>query len=163
MSQLILDNQLTVQTVLQPIQKWIKVQRLQDLRPQELLLDERIPEVLLSLKRPTFITIDQDFWDRRWCHSKYCILYFALRDDHKTFFPICYAPYCVLRSFAPVRGGWVKSPASARPQSAIGYSHPSNCGRSLGRGSQRRNADAHAGGSNLRRDELPLVSFALKY
>ncbi len=87
MSQLILDDQLDVREVLRSLQKWVKVQRLCDLRPNERILDDRVPEILLSVGHPTFVTIDKDFWDRRLCHPKYAILYFALRDDEQELLP----------------------------------------------------------------------------
>src|SRR5713226_3968969 len=87
MSQLILDDQLDVSEILPPLRKWITARRLQDLRPSELIRDDRIPEILLTLKSPTFITIDHGFWDARLCHPGYCILYFALRDDQQQLIP----------------------------------------------------------------------------
>ena len=64
MSQLILDDQLSVRKVLTPLQKWITVERLQDLRSGEVILDDRVPEILRTQKNATFVTIDQDFWAR---------------------------------------------------------------------------------------------------
>jgi hypothetical protein len=86
-SQLILDDQLDVTEILPPISKWITARRLQDLRPGELIRDERVPEILMTLKAPTFITIDRGFWDSRLCHPKYCIVYFDLRDDQQELIP----------------------------------------------------------------------------
>ena|SRR5438445_7381228 len=87
MSQLILDEQLDLQLILPRVRRWTSAVPLVELRPNELLLDDRIPEVLLTLSKPTFVTIDQDFWDRRLCHPDYCILYFALRDDQQEQLP----------------------------------------------------------------------------
>jgi len=78
MSQFILDEQLAANEVVAPFQERHKAKRLADLRPDKHVLDDRIPEILLTLNQPTFITIDQDFWDARWCNPGYCILYFAL-------------------------------------------------------------------------------------
>lgn len=83
MSQLVLDDQLQLLKVVEPIRKWAKCLRLSDLRPGERILDERVPEVLRGLNKPTFITIDQDFWAPHNCHPSYCILHFALRDDQQ--------------------------------------------------------------------------------
>jgi hypothetical protein len=69
--------------VARPLSRWTTAQRLRDLRPGEVILDDRVPELLLTLHQPTFVTIDQGFWDRRLCHPKYCILFFALRDDRQ--------------------------------------------------------------------------------
>ena len=87
MSQLILDEQLKMAKLLPAIKKWITVQHIQDLRPTELIPDERIPAILLTLRQPTFVTIDSDFWDRTVCHPDYCILYFALSDDKQQSLP----------------------------------------------------------------------------
>ena len=87
MSQLILDDQLDVAEILPSIRKWITARRLRDLRPGELIRDDRVPEILLTLKSPTFITIDRGFRDARLCHPKYCILYFDLRDDQQELIP----------------------------------------------------------------------------
>ena len=58
MSQIILDDQLFDLEVLVPIARWITVQRLRDLRPGEVIKDERVPALLRQLPRPTFVTID---------------------------------------------------------------------------------------------------------
>jgi hypothetical protein len=87
MSQFVVDDQLALGQVLEMLQKRFKAQRLQHLRPGELILDERVPEILLTIRQPTFVTIDNDFWDRRFCHPDYAILYFALRTDQQGFIP----------------------------------------------------------------------------
>jgi len=88
MSQIILDGQLFELQVLVPLTRWITVQRLRNLRPGEIIKDERVPVLLRQLSRPTFITIDHGFWDKRLCDSKYCILYFALRNDQQHELPM---------------------------------------------------------------------------
>jgi len=87
MSQLILDNDLNLRVVLEPIKKWITAQRLHDLRPGERILDDRVPEILLTLKQPTFVTIDHGFWKQELCNPGYAILYFALRDSDQELLP----------------------------------------------------------------------------
>ncbi|HEV2948427.1 MAG TPA: hypothetical protein VGX70_13700 [Gemmataceae bacterium] len=87
MSLLILDDQLDRKLVQLPIERWITCQVLHDLRPDELILDDRIPEILNSLSKPTFVTIDQGFWHPRWCHANYCILCFVLRTDQQNWLP----------------------------------------------------------------------------
>jgi len=82
-SQFILDDQLDVATVLQPLQEWTTAQRIRELRPGQRVLDERIPAILLTLRQPTFLTIDRDFWHSSWCHPAYCLVYFALRADEQ--------------------------------------------------------------------------------
>ncbi len=83
MSQIILDDQLRASLVLQPIQKWITVQRLRDLRPGEVIKDERVPTILQELRQPTFVTIDKGFWDKRLRSRHYCIVHFDLRDEQQ--------------------------------------------------------------------------------
>jgi hypothetical protein len=84
MSQLVLDEQPNVQELVRGFEGWITWVRLQAIRPREQVLDERVPELLLTLNRPTFVTIDGDFWNRKLCHRHYCILFFALatREEH---------------------------------------------------------------------------------
>jgi hypothetical protein len=87
MSQLILDDQLDLLEVLPPMRKWITVARLREVQPRQIVLDDRVPEILLTLKRPTFVTIDHHFWNRYWCHLNYCVLYFWLRDIEQVLIP----------------------------------------------------------------------------
>ncbi len=87
MSQFILDDQLNVPKVLHVIQQWTTAQRLRSLRPDQAILDDRVPEILRTLKQATFITIDQGFWDRSLCHPNYGILYFSLRSDQEELLP----------------------------------------------------------------------------
>jgi hypothetical protein len=61
MSQLVLDDQLDVQVVVPALEGWITAVRLQNLRPLEHILDDRVPEILRTLKTPTFVTIDHGF------------------------------------------------------------------------------------------------------
>jgi hypothetical protein len=82
-SQFVLDDQLDATLVLLPIQKWAPALFLRDLRSRERILDERVPEILQTLKQPTFLTIDQAFWKRSLCHPGYCMLYFGLTDQQQ--------------------------------------------------------------------------------
>jgi hypothetical protein len=87
MSQLILDAHVNAVRVLPLLRRWITVERLQDIRPRQLVLDDRVPEILLRLKQPTFVTIDSDFDDPRLCNPNYCILYLALHDKEQPSIP----------------------------------------------------------------------------
>jgi hypothetical protein len=83
-SQFVLDEQLHVVDVLAALRRWGKCQLPHDLRPGQRVLDDRVPEILRDFNQPTFLTIDQGFWDARYCHPGYCcILYFAFRDDQQ--------------------------------------------------------------------------------
>ena len=81
MSQIILDDQLFDLEVLVPIARWITVQRLRDLRPGEVIKDDRVPVLLRQLRQPTCVTIDTGFWNRGLRDARYCILCFPLRND----------------------------------------------------------------------------------
>ena len=72
MSQIILDEQLNRDRVLEPLFKWITVQKLEDLRPGEVIKDDRIPLLLHELKQPTFVTIDVGFWNKNLLDPNYC-------------------------------------------------------------------------------------------
>ena len=87
MSQIVLDDQLFDVEVLIPIARWITVQRLRDLRPSEVIKDERVPELLRRLREPTFVTIDMGFWNRGLRDNKFCVLCFALRNDEQDQLP----------------------------------------------------------------------------
>lgn len=83
MSQIILDDQLYAFEVLLPIARWTTVQRLRDLRPDEVIKDERVPALLRQLRQPTFVTIDMGFWNRNLRDNQYCILCFPLHNDEQ--------------------------------------------------------------------------------
>src|SRR5262245_19902466 len=87
MSQFLLDEQLAANEVLEPLRKRLKLARLKDLRPRERILDDRIPELLRTVKQPTFLTLDHGFWDASWCHPDYGIIYFALTDREQEAVP----------------------------------------------------------------------------
>ena len=80
MSQIILDDQLSRRRVEWQLASWIKADLLRDVRPGEIIKDERVPTVLRALHRPTFVTIDTRFWNRRLRDAKYSIIYFAFED-----------------------------------------------------------------------------------
>ncbi|MEZ4735585.1 MAG: hypothetical protein R3E79_51490 [Caldilineaceae bacterium] len=83
MSQVILDDQIFDEEVLIPIARWTTVQRLRNLRPGEVIKDERVPVILREIAQPTFVTIDMGFWRRELVDAKYCILCFPLRNDEQ--------------------------------------------------------------------------------
>src|SRR5882672_2345970 len=43
--------------------------------------DEEIIPFLLEQRRPTFFTRDDDFYNRRLCHRRYCLVYLAVEKD----------------------------------------------------------------------------------
>jgi hypothetical protein len=48
--------------------------------------DEEIVPFLLQLPRPTFFTRDIDFYDRRLCHARYCLVYLAVKKQEVALF-----------------------------------------------------------------------------
>lgn len=62
MSQLILDDQLFDLEVLVPLARWITVERLRDLRPGEVVKDERVPMVLRLGKVARVGPTQIDYW-----------------------------------------------------------------------------------------------------
>jgi len=87
MSLIVLDDHLLPSLVQVPVQRWATVKRLHDLRPAEVIKDDRVPSLLRAVKRPTFVTIAAGFCNRSLRDPAYCILYFALRDDQQTQLP----------------------------------------------------------------------------
>jgi hypothetical protein len=43
--------------------------------------DEEIISLLHQLDRPTFFTLDSDFYDRRLCHERYCLVHLDVEED----------------------------------------------------------------------------------
>lgn len=82
MSQIILDEQIHNVHVPIALRSWITVSRVRELRPNTIIKDEAIPGLLRQLKQPTFVTINvHDFWKRKLCDPKYCIVCMAVPDD----------------------------------------------------------------------------------
>ena len=50
------------------------------------LLDEEIIPLLQRLRRATFFTRDSDFYDRRLCHTKYCLVYMSVEKSEAALF-----------------------------------------------------------------------------
>ena len=73
MSQFVLDDHLGVVDVHDQIRRWSTATSLRDIRPGEVIEDERIPSLLQTLRTPTFITIDKCFRDRAFRDRRYCI------------------------------------------------------------------------------------------
>jgi hypothetical protein len=45
------------------------------------MTDDEIIPLLLQLDRPTFFTLDSDFYDFRLCHSGYCLVHLDIDED----------------------------------------------------------------------------------
>ena len=48
--------------------------------------DKQIISLLHSLRRSTFFTRDDDFYNRKLCHAGYCLVYLAVRKDEAAVF-----------------------------------------------------------------------------
>ena len=75
MSQLVLDEHLGRAEVLEPLRKWMTVTKIEDLAADETLKDDRILQLLRQRKQPTFVTLDDDFFHKRLCDRRYCLIY----------------------------------------------------------------------------------------
>lgn len=43
--------------------------------------DKEIIRLLHELDRPTFFTLDEDFYDRRLCHERYCLVHLDVEEE----------------------------------------------------------------------------------
>ena len=48
--------------------------------------DKEIIPLLHQLRRPTFFTRDDDFFDLKFCHTRYCFVYLAVKKDEVAIF-----------------------------------------------------------------------------
>src|SRR5262245_14642743 len=74
---IVLDEQLLGRDLEQDIARWYRgpVQFIVDLRPQSVIKDEAIPDLLRRQSQPTFVTINErDFWCRVAADRRYCIV-----------------------------------------------------------------------------------------
>ena len=83
MSLFVLDEQLSNPKLLRVLSKRYSIKLLNDIRPKEHMLDDRIASILLTMDRPTFITIDVGLFHGIECHSRYGILHFVLEDKEQ--------------------------------------------------------------------------------
>lgn len=80
---IVLDEQLLGRNIEVEIAKWYKgtVKFILDLRPNSVIKDDGIAELLRQQNQPTFITINEkDFWREIAIDSQYCVVCFTLRD-----------------------------------------------------------------------------------
>ncbi len=87
MSQIILDDQLADLAIRIPLARWTTVQRLREIRPGEVIKDERVPLILRELRQPTFVTIDMGFWNAGLRDPRYCMRCFPLRIEDQQVLP----------------------------------------------------------------------------
>lgn len=87
---IVLDEQLLGRGLESKIAKWYRgaVQFIIDLRPNTIIKDDAIPELLRQQNRATFVTINEkDFWGKVTADNRYCIVCFALSDARATEIP----------------------------------------------------------------------------
>lgn len=81
---IVLDEQLNDSRIISSIENWYKgkVVVINDLRPNTLIKDDNIPQLLLTVSQPTFVTINyRDFWQIIPTHKQYCIFCFYLSSE----------------------------------------------------------------------------------
>ena len=81
---IVLDEQLLGRHLEAEIARWYRgaVLFIIDLRPNTIIKDEAIPELLRQQSRPTFVTINErDFWRTAAGDHRYCVICFALPDS----------------------------------------------------------------------------------
>ena len=80
---IVLDEQLLGRDIELEIAKWYRgaVQFIMDLRPNTVIKDDAIPELLRQQSQSTFVTINEkDFWRKVVVDKRYCIICFAMSD-----------------------------------------------------------------------------------
>lgn len=87
MSLFILDEHLDEGSVRDQILRWATARFVRDIRPGEVVKDDRILTVLQSLRTPTFVTADDWFWNRDHRDRRYCIVFVALRGRNDSQIP----------------------------------------------------------------------------
>ncbi|MFQ5866177.1 MAG: hypothetical protein ACE5IW_13225 [bacterium] len=81
---IVLDEQLMGRNLEVEIAKWYRgtVQFIADLRPNTVIKDDSIPELLRKQKQPVFVTINEtDFWRKVTIDKRFCIICFGLPDS----------------------------------------------------------------------------------
>ncbi len=81
---IVLDEQLLGRDIERDIAKWYRgtVRHILDLRPNSVIKDDAIPDLLRQQSQPTFVTInEQDFWRKIGADSRFCIVCFAIPDS----------------------------------------------------------------------------------
>ena len=50
------------------------------------MADEEIIRFLLTLRHPTFFTLDWDYFKRSLCHARYCLVFLNVKRNESAFF-----------------------------------------------------------------------------
>jgi hypothetical protein len=81
---IVLDEQLPMPVLEESIRRWYRgrVCNLTDLRPETVIKDDAVPDLLRTVSQPTFITINwPHFWHRTEAHLSFCLVCFTLPTD----------------------------------------------------------------------------------
>ncbi len=81
---IILDEQLLEHDIEANISKWYRgaVRFVTELRPNTIIKDDAIPQLLRQQNQPTFITINEkDFWHKVMISEQFCIICLKLPDS----------------------------------------------------------------------------------
>jgi hypothetical protein len=100
MSQIVLDEHLGRTEVLTPLRRWITTVKIEDLAPDETLKDDRILQILCRQRQPTFVTLDADFFHKRLCDRRYCLIYFVVPRQQQRRIPLLLRQLLRLREFS---------------------------------------------------------------
>lgn len=88
---IVLDEQLLGRSIEQEIAKWYRgaVQFITDLRPDTIIKDDAVPQLLRQQNQPTFVTINErDFWRKVATDHRYCVICFVLSDSRANEIPL---------------------------------------------------------------------------
>jgi hypothetical protein len=81
---IVLDEQLCREPLRIALGQWYrgKIIYVTEIRPSSVIKDDAIPELLLSVKRPTLVTINyKDFWRKIAAHRGYCAVCIDLPNE----------------------------------------------------------------------------------
>lgn len=81
---IILDEQLLEHDIEESISKWYRgtVRFVTELRPNTIIKDDAIPQLLRQQNQPTFITINErDFWRKVVINEQFCVVCLTLPDS----------------------------------------------------------------------------------
>jgi len=81
---IVLDEQLLGRGIEEEITKWYRgaVHFITDLRPQTVIKDDAVPELLRQQAQPTFVTINErDFWQKIAIDQRYRVVCFVFPDS----------------------------------------------------------------------------------
>lgn len=84
MSLFVLDDHLARVAVRERVLRWATARYVRDLRPGEVVKDDRILDILRTLRTPTFVIVDRWFWNRDHRNPGYCLVFLALRGREHT-------------------------------------------------------------------------------